>query len=99
MCDQADVRYLAFVRDQLGAHGPGISGGSCPRIAGAQSAVRRARSWAADGAGLTTQQVAERAGITRDTLRKVETGNADASLGDTMQVLHESKLTKKRGAR
>jgi hypothetical protein len=96
VCNQADVRYLAFVRDQLGARGPGISGGSCPRIAGAKSAVRRARSWVADGADLTTRQVAERAGITRDALRKVETGNAGASLGDTMQVLYESNLTKKR---
>lgn len=37
--------------------------------------------------GLTAQQVAERAGITRDTLRKLETGNPGISLGNTMQVL------------
>lgn len=37
--------------------------------------------------GLTTQQVSERAGITRDTLRKIESGSPTVSLGNTMQVL------------
>lgn len=37
--------------------------------------------------GLTAQQVAERAGITRDTLRKIETGDATVSFGNVAQVL------------
>ncbi|WP_163544774.1 helix-turn-helix domain-containing protein [Occultella kanbiaonis] len=37
--------------------------------------------------GLTAQQVAERAGITRDTLRKVESGNAGVGFGNVAQVL------------
>lgn len=37
--------------------------------------------------GLTAQQVSERAGITRDTLRKVESGNPTVSLGNAFQVL------------
>jgi len=37
--------------------------------------------------GLTAQQVAERAGITRDTLRKVETGDSTVSFGNVAQVL------------
>ncbi|GAA1320458.1 helix-turn-helix domain-containing protein [Leucobacter albus] len=37
--------------------------------------------------GLTAQQVAERAEITRDTLRKLETGHPGVSLGNTMQIL------------
>lgn len=37
--------------------------------------------------GLTAQQVAERAGITRDTLRKVETGDPTVSFGNVAQVL------------
>ncbi|WP_125776765.1 helix-turn-helix domain-containing protein [Antribacter gilvus] len=37
--------------------------------------------------GLTAQQVAERAGITRDTLRKVETGDSSVSFGNVAQVL------------
>ncbi|MFE3545285.1 helix-turn-helix domain-containing protein [Nocardia sp. NPDC059177] len=37
--------------------------------------------------GLTAQQVAERAGITRDTLRKVETGDLTVSFGNVAQVL------------
>jgi transcriptional regulator with XRE-family HTH domain len=37
--------------------------------------------------GLTAQQVAERAGITRDTLRKVETGDAGVSFRSVAQVL------------
>ncbi|GAA4816409.1 helix-turn-helix domain-containing protein [Tomitella cavernea] len=37
--------------------------------------------------GLTAQQVAERAGITRDTLRKIESGNAGVGFGNVAQVL------------
>lgn len=37
--------------------------------------------------GLTAQQVAERADIGRDAVRKVETGDPSVSLGATMQVL------------
>ncbi|MFV0461035.1 MAG: helix-turn-helix domain-containing protein [Actinomycetales bacterium] len=37
--------------------------------------------------GLTAQQVAERAGITRDTLRKIETGDPGASFRSVAQVL------------
>ncbi|WP_312980065.1 helix-turn-helix domain-containing protein [Corynebacterium sp.] len=37
--------------------------------------------------GLTAQQVAERAGITRDTLRKIETGNPSVSFASVTQVL------------
>ena len=37
--------------------------------------------------GLTAQQVAERADITRDTLRKIEAGNPTVSLANAMQVL------------
>lgn len=37
--------------------------------------------------GLTAQQVSERAGITRDTLRKIETGNPSAGFGNVAQVL------------
>jgi transcriptional regulator with XRE-family HTH domain len=37
--------------------------------------------------GLTAQQVAERAGITRDTLRKVETGDPTVSFSNVAQVL------------
>lgn len=37
--------------------------------------------------GLTAQQVAERAGITRDTLRKIETGNPNVSFNSVSQVL------------
>lgn len=37
--------------------------------------------------GLTAQQVAERAGITRDTLRKIETGDPGVRFGSVMQVL------------
>lgn len=37
--------------------------------------------------GLTAQQVAERAGITRDTLRKIETGDPTVSFGSAAQVL------------
>ena len=37
--------------------------------------------------GLTAQQVAERAGISRDTLRKVETGEATVSFSNVAQVL------------
>lgn len=37
--------------------------------------------------GLTAQQVAERAGITRDTLRKIETGDATVGFGGVAQVL------------
>lgn len=37
--------------------------------------------------GLTAQQVAERAGITRDTLRKIETGDPTVSFGNVAQVL------------
>lgn len=37
--------------------------------------------------GLTTQQVAERAGITRDTLRKVESGDPGVGFGNVAQVL------------
>jgi transcriptional regulator with XRE-family HTH domain len=37
--------------------------------------------------GLTAQQVAERAGITRDTLRKIETGDSSVSFRSVTQVL------------
>ncbi|WP_425358523.1 helix-turn-helix domain-containing protein [Xylanimonas cellulosilytica] len=37
--------------------------------------------------GLTAQQVAERAGITRDTLRKIETGDPGVSFRSVAQVL------------
>lgn len=37
--------------------------------------------------GLTAQQVAERAGITRDTLRKIESGNPSVSFSNVVQVL------------
>ncbi|HEV6954627.1 MAG TPA: helix-turn-helix transcriptional regulator [Promicromonospora sp.] len=37
--------------------------------------------------GLTAQQVAERADITRDTLRKIETGDSTVSLRNVAQVL------------
>ena len=37
--------------------------------------------------GLTAQQVSERAGITRDTLRKIETGDPRAGFGNVAQVL------------
>ena len=36
---------------------------------------------------LTAQQVAERAGISRDTLRKIETGDASVSFRNVAQVL------------
>lgn len=37
--------------------------------------------------GLTAQQVAERADITRDTLRKIESGNPNVSFSSVAQVL------------
>lgn len=37
--------------------------------------------------GLTAQQVSERAGITRDTLRKIEKGDPSAGFGNVAQVL------------
>lgn len=37
--------------------------------------------------GLTAQQVAERAGITRDTLRKIESGDSGVGFGNVAQVL------------
>lgn len=37
--------------------------------------------------GLTAQQVSERAGITRDTLRKIESGNPNVSFSSVTQVL------------
>lgn len=37
--------------------------------------------------GLTAQQVSERAGITRDTLRKIESGDAGVGFGNVAQVL------------
>ncbi|GAA1484748.1 MULTISPECIES: helix-turn-helix domain-containing protein [Brachybacterium] len=37
--------------------------------------------------GLTAQQVAERASITRTTLRKIETGDPTVSFGSVAQVL------------
>lgn len=37
--------------------------------------------------GLTAQQVAERADITRDTLRKIETGDPSVSFRNVAQVL------------
>ncbi|MCT1802148.1 MULTISPECIES: helix-turn-helix domain-containing protein [Kocuria] len=37
--------------------------------------------------GLTAQQVAERAGITRDTLRKIEAGDPGVGFGNVAQVL------------
>ncbi|KQB87513.1 hypothetical protein Clow_00572 [Corynebacterium lowii] len=36
--------------------------------------------------GLTAQQVAERAGITRDTLRKIEAGSPGVQFGNVAQV-------------
>ncbi len=36
---------------------------------------------------LTAQQVSERAGITRDTLRKIEAGDPSAGFGNVAQVL------------
>ena len=37
--------------------------------------------------GLTAQQVSEHAGITRDTLRRIETGHPGVSIGNVAQVL------------
>lgn len=37
--------------------------------------------------GLTAQQVSERAGITRDTLRKIESGDPGVRFGNVAQVL------------
>lgn len=37
--------------------------------------------------GLTAQQVAERADITRDTLRKIENGDPGVGFGNVAQVL------------
>ncbi|CAG7573743.1 helix-turn-helix protein [Barrientosiimonas humi] len=37
--------------------------------------------------GLTAQQVSERAGITRDTLRKIEAGDPSAGFGNVAQVM------------
>lgn len=37
--------------------------------------------------GLTAQQVSERAGITRDTLRKIESGEPGVGFGNVAQVL------------
>ncbi|GAA4703364.1 hypothetical protein GCM10025781_22620 [Kocuria gwangalliensis] len=37
--------------------------------------------------GLTAQRVAERAGITRDTLRKIEAGDSGVGFGNVAQVL------------
>ncbi|MFT3799337.1 helix-turn-helix domain-containing protein [Microbacterium sp.] len=37
--------------------------------------------------GLTAQQVSERSGITRDTLRKIEAGDPSAGFGNVAQVL------------
>lgn len=37
--------------------------------------------------GLTAQQVSERAGITRDTLRKIETGDPSVGFSNVAQVL------------
>jgi len=37
--------------------------------------------------GLTAQQVSERAGITRDTLRKIELGDPGVGFGNVAQVL------------
>lgn len=37
--------------------------------------------------GLTAQQVAERAGITRDTLRRIEAGDPGVGFGNVAQVL------------
>ena len=37
--------------------------------------------------GLTAQQVAERAGITRDTLREIESGDSSVGFGNVAQVL------------
>ncbi|WOQ16008.1 helix-turn-helix domain-containing protein [Raineyella sp. W15-4] len=37
--------------------------------------------------GLTAQQVSERADITRDTLRKIESGNPSVSFSNVAQVL------------
>lgn len=37
--------------------------------------------------GLTAQQVSERAGITRDTLRRIEAGDPSVGFGNVSQVL------------
>jgi transcriptional regulator with XRE-family HTH domain len=37
--------------------------------------------------GLTAQQMSERAGIARDTLRKIEAGNPGVGFGNVAQVL------------
>ena len=42
--------------------------------------------------GLTAQQVAERADITRDTLRKIESGNPNVSFNSVAQVLRAPGL-------
>ena len=44
--------------------------------------------------GLSLEQVAERAGIGRSTLIKIEKGNESVSLGSYMQVLFVMKLDK-----
>ena len=41
--------------------------------------------------GLTAQQVSERAGITRDTLRKIESGNPNVSFNSVTQVLEQQR--------
>lgn len=45
--------------------------------------------------GLTAQMVAERAGVTRNTLRAIETGAGTAQLGNVFAVLHVLGVTEK----
>lgn len=45
--------------------------------------------------GLTAQQVSERADITRDTLRKIESGNHSVSFHNVAQVLRALGLLDK----
>ena len=45
--------------------------------------------------GLTAQMVAERAGVTRNTLRAIETGTGTAQLANVFAVLHVLGVTEK----
>ncbi|MDO5067328.1 MAG: helix-turn-helix domain-containing protein [Propionibacteriaceae bacterium] len=47
---------------------------------------RHVRGWRM-ALGLTAQQVAEQAGITRDTLRRIESGNPKVGFNNVAQVL------------
>ena len=65
-----------------------VDGGTC-RATGLTVRWRSSESTCAGGAllGLTAQQVSERAGITRDTLRKIESGEPNVSFNSVIQVL------------